>query len=168
MNCKEAKSLIQPYIDRRLPEGKMPQFLEHMETCKDCLDDLQVQYAICTAIDQLNRGEDFSDDYNTEVLQGLAKERARLLRHSRKMSFLRVVTFLLFLVSGFAIGLTNTKNVFRTYLPPTQESRFSLEYYGIDRARDPVYRAIQKYNDEVIARLRELESEEEKEGAEEK
>lgn len=166
MNCKEAKSLIQPYIEHRLPEGKLPQFLEHMETCKDCLDDLQVQYAICTAIDQLNRGEDFSDDYNTEVLQGLARERAHLLRHGRKLRFLRVVTLLLFLASGLAIGLTNTKNVFRTYLPPTQESSFSLDYYGIDRARDPVYRAIQEYNDEVIARLRELEAEQGTENAE--
>ncbi len=163
MDCKEAKSLIEAYIEHKIPAGKLPQFLDHMQQCKTCLDDLQVQYAICTAIEQLNRGEDFSDDYNSEVQRDLAKNRQQLMRHARKIRFLRVVTLLLFVVSGFAIGLTNTKNVFRTYLPSTQESRFSLDYYGIDRSRDPVYQAIQKYNEEVIAKLRELEAEQNKE-----
>ena len=38
MQCKEATSLIIPFIERELPEDKLKIFLEHIRNCKECRD----------------------------------------------------------------------------------------------------------------------------------
>ncbi len=153
MNCKEAQALFQNYIDGHLPEKILPDFLEHMEECPKCLEDLKVQYAIYTAISQLNSGKDFSDDYGSEVMRKLAGDREFLKRRHRRKLSLRFVSILLCVCAGITIGLSDTKSIVRVYLPDTEESHFSLNYYGIDKGRDPVYRAIKFYNEEVIRQL---------------
>lgn len=153
MNCKEAQALFQNYIDGQFPEKYLPEFLDHMEQCPKCLEDFKVQYAIYTAINQLNNGKDFSDDYDSEVMNKLAADREFLKRKHRRKLSLRFVSLLLFLCAGITIGFNDTKSIVRMYLPDTEESHFSLNHYGIDKNRDPVYRAIKNYNDDVIRQL---------------
>lgn len=161
MNCKEVQLLLQPYIEGHLPEEKLPDFLAHIEECPKCREDLKVFYAIFTAINQLNQGDNFSDDYSFEINEKLTKDRNRLIKRHRHVHWLRRIAFVLFLAVGFTIGLNDTKSIVKTYLPSSQESHFSLGYYGMDRSRDPVYRGIRKYNAAVIEKLHELEEQQE-------
>ena len=46
MDCKEFNSLIQDFLNDRLSEMKLSEFLGHIESCEDCRDELRIQYLI--------------------------------------------------------------------------------------------------------------------------
>lgn len=54
MTCKEAESLVMPYIRKELPDDKMEEFLEHIETCENCKEELEIYYTVDVGIRQLD------------------------------------------------------------------------------------------------------------------
>ena len=46
MNCVDALSKIDDYIENRLSGRELEEFLEHVETCKECYDELEIHYII--------------------------------------------------------------------------------------------------------------------------
>ncbi|MEG2349532.1 MAG: zf-HC2 domain-containing protein [Hungatella sp.] len=54
MTCKETQSLVMPYIHQELTDEKMDEFLEHIETCKDCKEELEIYYTVEVGIRQLD------------------------------------------------------------------------------------------------------------------
>ena len=41
MDCKEFNGLIQDFLNDRLDEMKLSEFLSHIEECEDCRDELK-------------------------------------------------------------------------------------------------------------------------------
>lgn len=54
MTCKEAESLVMPFIHHELPETKLEDFLEHIETCENCREELEIYYTVDVGIRQLD------------------------------------------------------------------------------------------------------------------
>lgn len=156
VSCAEMQEMVIQYIENRLPESELVAFLNHIENCPSCKEDLMVNYSILTAIEQLSNDEDFSDSYVDEMEAKLSNSRLGILRGKRKMHRLRFLCLALMLCCGFVIGLSSAKDPVRYYLPEESESTFRLNYYGIPEGYDPVYDTLIEYNDEVIAKLREL------------
>ena len=46
MDCKEFSGLIQDFLNDRLDEMKLSEFLSHIEECEVCRDELRIQYLI--------------------------------------------------------------------------------------------------------------------------
>ena len=57
MDCKEFNSLIQDFLNDRLSEMKLSEFLSHIEECEDCRDELRIQYLIYEGLARLEEGE---------------------------------------------------------------------------------------------------------------
>ena len=68
MNCKEFERLIPGYILKKLAYFKLKSFLEHMEQCPDCKEELVIQFLVTEGIQQLENG-------NTFDLQGELNQR---------------------------------------------------------------------------------------------
>ena len=56
MLCKEAERLVMPYIRRELDDEVMEEFLEHIESCENCKEELEIYYTVEAGIRQLSRG----------------------------------------------------------------------------------------------------------------
>lgn len=54
MTCKEAESLVMPYIRHELPESKLEDFLEHIKNCGNCKEELEIYYTVEVGIRQLD------------------------------------------------------------------------------------------------------------------
>ncbi len=159
VSCAEMQELVIQYIENRLPESKLSAFLDHIESCPSCKEDLMVNYSILTAIEQLSNDEDFSDSYVGEMETKLLNSRLGILRGRRRMRRLRFLCMIFMISCGLAIGLSSAGDPVRYYLPKESKSTFQLKYYGIPEGYDPVYETLIEYNDEVIAKLRELNQE---------
>ena len=44
MDCKTAQSLVIPYINDQLSDEETEDFLEHIENCKECYEELEIHF----------------------------------------------------------------------------------------------------------------------------
>ncbi|MCI8830432.1 MAG: zf-HC2 domain-containing protein [Lachnospiraceae bacterium] len=61
MNCQEAERLVTPYIHGELGEDQLEEFLEHIEGCENCQEELEIYFTVDLGIRQLDSD---ADNYN--------------------------------------------------------------------------------------------------------
>ena len=54
MTCKEAESLVMPYIKNELTDEELFEFLEHIEHCPECREELEIYFTVDVGIRQLD------------------------------------------------------------------------------------------------------------------
>lgn len=55
MTCKEAESLVIPYIRHELDDDmRMEEFLDHIDSCENCREELEIYYTVEAGIRQLD------------------------------------------------------------------------------------------------------------------
>ena len=62
MKCEEALTRISAYIDNTLSGRELEEFIEHVEHCPECYDELETYYTIKVGINYLE--QDRQDAYN--------------------------------------------------------------------------------------------------------
>lgn len=91
MNCQEVERLVMPYIEGRLEESKLEEFLEHIETCENCQEELEIYFTVDLGVRQLDSD---SDNFN---IKGELEER---LEESRQ----HIRTVRLFQIARYAVN----------------------------------------------------------------
>lgn len=62
MDCRTAQQKIMPYIERKLSDREMEEFIEHIRECETCSEELEVYFTIYYAIEKLDdKGHDSFD-----------------------------------------------------------------------------------------------------------
>ena len=56
MTCKEAQRLVIPYIRHQLDEETMEAFLDHIDGCEECREELEIYFTVDVGIRQLDEG----------------------------------------------------------------------------------------------------------------
>jgi len=84
MDCKEAEKKIPSFLDGELDGRDLAEFVEHIEGCPDCMEELSIQFLIAEGMEQLEQGNNFN--LQDELLRklGIADDKIRLnriLRH---------------------------------------------------------------------------------------
>lgn len=54
MNCIEARRMVTPFVKKELSDKEMEQFLKHIESCSDCMDELDIYFTMYRALDSLD------------------------------------------------------------------------------------------------------------------
>ena len=65
MDCREAQSLIIPFIEGKLNDEQNMVFIDHVEHCSDCYDELEVYFIAISGIRQL-------DGDSADYIQGIS------------------------------------------------------------------------------------------------
>lgn len=88
MTCREAESLVLPFIHDELDDDVAEEFLEHIDGCDDCREELEIYYTVEAGIRQLD------DDIGSSNIKGEMEED---LRESRQrlysLQFLKGVRY---------------------------------------------------------------------------
>lgn len=79
--CKRHEKQIPDFLEDRLSVRDLSDFLEHGDRCRNCRDELQVQYLVTAGISKLETGETFN--LQRELSEYVAAERARLRRRKK-------------------------------------------------------------------------------------
>ncbi len=60
MNCKEAEKKISLFLDDDLDGRDLAEFVEHIEDCPDCKEELSIQFLVSEGMEQLEQGNNFN------------------------------------------------------------------------------------------------------------
>lgn len=147
MTCMEAQSLITGFINDELDIKELEEFIKHIESCSDCREELEVYYALLTAMKQLDEDKNLSDDFNQELNEKIehAKERIIHLRYNyfRKKGVLVIIIILLAVF--FSV---------RHYFQPKEaenpvvDSNFRLRYSFMEERYDDYKEDLDRYLEE--------------------
>ena len=104
MDCKRAMELMTQFINESLDAEDVQAFLDHIDSCPECREELEVNYSLMTAMKQLDEDADLSDNYIEELNQKIETcyldELKRKRSCTRRRILLAVVVILLVLQSG--------------------------------------------------------------------
>ena len=88
MNCQTAESMVNRYIEHDLSVDELEDFLEHVENCPSCYDDLETYFIVHAAMQQLDeKQEDTVLDFKELLEEDIRKSR----RYIRKKKFHRAI-----------------------------------------------------------------------------
>ena len=92
MECSEFQKNIQPFIYGQLNMLNEEEMLEHLLTCKECNEELEIYYTIINCIKELDGKLETSDNYHGEYNDFIEKTR-REIRKYKKNRFRRRIAF---------------------------------------------------------------------------
>ena len=82
MECQEAQAMIVPFIEGRLDDEQTERFIEHVEQCSDCYDELEVYYIVMVGVKQLDEENHPIVDFNGDLKKYLAYKKEELKCYS--------------------------------------------------------------------------------------
>ncbi len=127
MDCKRVMELMTQFINEQLDAGNVQAFLDHIDSCPECREELEVNYSLMTAMKQLDEGTDLSDNYIEELNRKIEKcyldELKRKRSCVRRRIVLGVVVLLLLFMNGVTVKETRREEDRRFFRTITGEER---------------------------------------------
>ena len=88
MDCRTAEGMVNKYIGHALSVNELEEFLEHIENCSSCYDELATYFIVHKAMDQLDEKQEESVlDFKGLLEEDIRKSR----RYIRRKKFHRAV-----------------------------------------------------------------------------
>lgn len=81
MNCVEAQGMVGSFIEHKMDMRTKEAFLDHVDSCSDCMEELEIHFIFYTGMKQLDQEKTFSDDFHQELMERLEKEKEKIRRH---------------------------------------------------------------------------------------
>ena len=154
MTCMEAQNRITSFINDQLDMASAEEFLSHIEDCPSCREELEVYYALLTAMKQLDEDKELSTDYNAQLNKKIAwyEEKFRHIRaaHVRKRFYLLSIAILFVMISSIQLG----KDTFTEI--DTRPSSFELKYDGVPSFMNPVEQMMEEYDQQARNYVRQI------------
>lgn len=105
MTCSKAQSMITPFINNKLNLKEMEEFIDHIGSCPICMEELEVYYALLTAMKQLDEDKNLSSDFGMKLSKKIERAQERIFHakftYYRKKAILILTIFLLVILFGF-------------------------------------------------------------------
>lgn len=103
MNCEEAKSYVDAYINHTLPERKQEEFIEHVKICPGCFQELETYFIVDVALKYFD--DDKKGTYDIRNL--LQKDLDKRFRKRQQKKIMVIALIILAVLSALsAVGLT--------------------------------------------------------------
>ncbi len=72
MKCMEAQQLVNAYLNHELDEKHLEQFLDHVDGCQECREELEIYFTIYETIDSDSQNQQ-EDAQRYNVIESLAR-----------------------------------------------------------------------------------------------
>ena len=97
MNCSTAESMVNRYINRTLSVEELEDFLEHIEECSSCRDELETYFIVHEVVRQLKEeGGDSVLDFKELLELDIRKSRRYIRKRKASRFFVGAFVCLLF------------------------------------------------------------------------
>lgn len=79
MNCKDLEKRIPSFLQDELDGSKLEEFVEHVESCSECKEELSIQFLVAEGLERLEGGNNFN--LQEELLMKLEDAEHRISIH---------------------------------------------------------------------------------------
>lgn len=101
IDCRQAETLVARYIKHTLSTDELEEFLDHIEHCSSCYDELETYFIVHEAIQQLDEKEDGTVlDFRELLESGYPCRSRRYIRQKRWLHFLSVIFFMAVVIAA--------------------------------------------------------------------
>lgn len=95
MKCIEAQQLVKPYIEGQLSDKQLEQFLDHVEHCPECYEELEIYFSIYETLGNTEKNQDEEVyDFEGKLKQDIKNSR-RYLHLSKAYRLFRLAVVML-------------------------------------------------------------------------
>lgn len=101
MNCEQASICIKPFIEGKIEDNQLEGFLQHVEGCRECYEELDIMYIVSEGLQGLHSDSCASFNF-TGMLAGRIAEGKNYLQYVKRR---RAVLFLTELLAYAALVL---------------------------------------------------------------
>lgn len=147
MTCIDAQNLITPFIRGQFDMARLEEFLNHIKECPICMEELDVYYALLTAMQQMDEDKDLSNNYSEDLKMKL-KYYEEVIRRGKARRIRKRFYFLFVLVSVVMISSVSFGKSQITQVVPPKPS-FLLNYSGIPDDKSKVVALFKEYDFEL-------------------
>lgn len=125
MNCSKAQSMITPFINNKLSLKDTEEFIDHISSCAECKEELEVYYALLTAMRQLDEDKNLTSDFNLELNEKLDRARDKIIHAKFTYYRKKVILVMTILLLAFFISIRYAGER-EEYVKPVTESDFRI------------------------------------------
>lgn len=78
MTCKDVEKLIPIFIKDELNYRELEQFIDHIETCPECKEEMSIQFLVTEGMVRLEDGSAFDLNWELKNLMDVSKAKIRV------------------------------------------------------------------------------------------
>ena len=98
MTCVEAEKMVVPYMKDELSPTELEDFLDHIHTCENCREELEIHYMVDVGLKKLDE-----TDGTYDIVGDLKRKVAESYRSLRQISMLQITTYAVSTLTGMAL-----------------------------------------------------------------
>ena len=98
MTCVEAEKMVVPYMKDALSPTKLEDFLDHIHTCENCREELEIHYMVDVGLKKLDEA-----DGTYDIVGDLKRKVAESYRSLRHISMFQITTYAVSTLTGMAL-----------------------------------------------------------------
>lgn len=96
ISCKEAAKMIPGFIASTLSEKEMAVFIEHIENCPACKEELSIQHMVTVGLEHVEKGDNVNLD---KELSDKLNDAKHAIKVRASMNFIAYLFFILALLT---------------------------------------------------------------------
>lgn len=94
MNCQNAQSMVLNFINNKLDKEETKEFIEHIRSCKDCWEELEIYYVMLIGLKQLDEGEELAADFKEKLQNEVDCRYLEIEKNSKRKYAVKIVIVL--------------------------------------------------------------------------
>ena len=98
MTCVEAEKMVVPYMKDELSPTELEDFLNHIKTCDNCREELEIHYIVDVGLKKLDEA-----DGTYDIVGDLKRKVAESYRTLRHISIFQIATYAVTTLGGMAL-----------------------------------------------------------------
>lgn len=111
MNCLQAQAMFNLFIDDKLEDDQLLDFIKHIKNCPHCQEELEVYYTLLTGMKQLDAMLPLSNNFSEDLWKKINKEENEIIKKRRRKLQSNIFTTFCVIVGCIIVGIS-FKNVF--------------------------------------------------------
>lgn len=100
MTCREAEKMIVPYIQDALTVDELDEFLEHVDSCDNCMEELEIHYMVDVGLKKLDE-----DDATYDIVGDLMRKMEGSARELKRFTMLQITRYAVNTLSAVSLLL---------------------------------------------------------------
>lgn len=131
MNCLTAQSLIIKYVNDELSGNELESFLNHIDECDDCMEELKIYYILSKGMQQLDDDMVINYNFHQQFEDSLDDARHKIVKtNMNKLKKMIVVNFIIIIFPLiFTYSYNRDKYLKQPIFSTVTTSNYDLKHY---------------------------------------